>query len=171
MENRVVAITGGNSGIGLAISELFLENGYKVAIFAQSVERMQHFQKKSPDNIFIFAGDVSDSTDLETFYRQCNQLWGRLDTVIANAGIALPENIADVTEASINKSIDVNFKGVSSLFKNHYSILKKMHLLFCFHLFRHSAGRGGYLVRIRCNKSRSTFINSLFCTRIRCKRY
>jgi len=35
MKNRVVAITGGNSGIGLAISELFLAKGYKVAIFAR----------------------------------------------------------------------------------------------------------------------------------------
>ncbi len=45
MKKRVVTITGGNSGIGLAISELFLENGYKVAIFARSIERMQSFQK------------------------------------------------------------------------------------------------------------------------------
>lgn len=112
MRKRVVAITGGNSGIGLAISELFLDNGYKVAIFARSIERMQNFQKKAPSDIFIFSGDVSSSSDIETFYQECNKLWGGVDTVIANAGIALPECISDVTEDSLNKSIDINFKGV-----------------------------------------------------------
>lgn len=112
MEKRVVAITGGSSGIGLAISELFLENGYKVAVFAQSMERMLRFQKKSPEDIFIFSGDVSSSIELGEFYQQCNELWGGIDSVIANAGIALPESIADVTEDSFNKSIDINFKGV-----------------------------------------------------------
>ena len=112
MSQRVVAITGGNSGIGLAISKLFLANGYKVAIFARSIESMQSFQQTSPDNIFILSGDVSINSDLENFYRQCNERWGGIDTVIANAGIALPENIADVTEASFDKSVDINFKGV-----------------------------------------------------------
>jgi NAD(P)-dependent dehydrogenase (short-subunit alcohol dehydrogenase family) len=112
INNRVVAITGGNSGIGLAISELFLKNGYKVAIFAQSVERMVNFQKKSPENVFVYSGDVNKSKDLEAFYLRCHELWGGINTVIACAGIALPESIADVTEESFSKSMDVNFKGV-----------------------------------------------------------
>lgn len=112
MRNRVVAITGGNSGIGLAISELFLAKGYKVAIFARSVERMESFQNRSPEDVFIYPGDVSVSEDLEAFYLRCYELWGGIDTVIANAGIALPESIADVTDDSFSKSVDVNFKGV-----------------------------------------------------------
>jgi NAD(P)-dependent dehydrogenase (short-subunit alcohol dehydrogenase family) len=125
MKKRVVAITGGNSGIGLAISELFLENGYKVAIFAQSIERMQSFQKRAPTDIFIFSGDVSSSNQLETFYQQCNELWGGIDTVIANAGVALPESINDVTEESFNKSIDINFKGVFFTIQKSLTYLNK----------------------------------------------
>lgn len=112
MKHKTVAITGGNSGIGLAISQLFLNNGYKVAIFAQSSERMEAFKQQSPNNIFIYSGDVSDLSALTDFYQQCTELWGEIDTVIANAGIAIQENIADVTEDSFNKSINVNLKGV-----------------------------------------------------------
>lgn len=112
MKKRVIAITGGNSGIGLAISKLFLENGYKVAVFAQSIERLEEFRKKAPSDIFIFSGDVSSIYDVENFYKQCAKLWGGIDTVIANAGIALPEPVSDVTEDSFDKSININVKGV-----------------------------------------------------------
>ena len=108
MKKRVIAITGGNSGIGLAISKLFLENGYKVAVFAQSIERLEEFRKKAPSDIFIFSGDVSSIYDVENFYKQCAKLWGGIDTVIANAGIALPEPLSDVTEDSFDKSININ---------------------------------------------------------------
>lgn len=111
MSHRVLAITGGSSGIGLAITELFIKSGYRVAIFAQSIEQMQRVQKMSPDNISIFSGDVRSSQDLNRFYCQCTELWGGIDTVIANAGVALPENIADVTESSFENSVDINFKG------------------------------------------------------------
>ncbi len=112
MSQRVVAITGGNSGIGLAISKLFLANDYKVAILARSMESMESFLQTSPDNILIYSGDVRVNADLERFYGLCKARWGGIDTVIANAGIALPESIADVTEASFESSVDINFKGV-----------------------------------------------------------
>ena len=125
MKKRVVAITGGNSGIGLAISELFLENNYKVAIFAQSIKRMEEFKSKAPDDVFIFSGDVGSCTDIEKFYQECNELWGGIDTVIANAGIALPESISDVTEDTFNKSININFKGVFFTVKKSLTYLNK----------------------------------------------
>ena len=112
MDNRVVAITGGNSGIGLAISELFLENGYKVAVFVRSTDSMEKFKTRDPENIFIYKGDVTSITDLQNFYIECTALWGGIDTVIANAGIAVAEDIMDVTEVSFNQSANVNFKGV-----------------------------------------------------------
>ena len=125
MSNRVVAITGGNSGIGLAIADLFLEHGYRVAVLARSVERMQGFKLKSPDNILTFAGDVTVNSDLEMFYQQCSERWGKIDTVIANAGVALPENIAEVTEDSFARSIDINVKGVFFTVQKSLPHLKK----------------------------------------------
>ncbi|MCL4117027.1 UNVERIFIED_CONTAM: hypothetical protein GTU68_065990 [Idotea baltica] len=107
-----VAITGGNSGIGLATSKLFLEKGYRVAIFAQSIQTLKTVQNENPENIHIYSGDVSSVKDLEKFYKSCFDKWGKLDAVIANAGIAKPQNIEEVTESSYDKTMDINAKGV-----------------------------------------------------------
>ncbi len=112
MKNPIVAITGGNSGIGLATTKLFLEKGYKVAIFAQSIDTLKNIQETNPKNIYTFSGDVASVSDLERFYKGCFDKWGKLDVVIANAGIAKPQSIEEVTESSFNETMSINVKGV-----------------------------------------------------------
>ena len=112
MKKPIVAITGGNSGIGWATTKLFLEKGYKVAIFAQSIDTLNSIQETNPENIFTFSGDVASIDDLERFYKECFKKWGKLDAVIANAGIAKPQNIEEVTESSYKETMDINVKGV-----------------------------------------------------------
>jgi NAD(P)-dependent dehydrogenase (short-subunit alcohol dehydrogenase family) len=112
MSQPVVAITGGNSGIGLAISQLFLKNGYKVAVLEQNQSSLKALQQQDPDHVLTHCGDVSNPKDMEDFYNKCSNHWGRIDTVIANAGIAVPENIQNVSEQSLDYSLNVNLKGV-----------------------------------------------------------
>lgn len=110
--DKVLAITGGNSGIGLAISKLFLQNGYKVAVFAQSVQRLDALQQRYPNQVLAYSGDVTCLTDLDQYYKQCAERWGKVDCVIANAGVATPESIESVSEKSLDRSFDINVKGV-----------------------------------------------------------
>lgn len=112
MDKKTVVITGGNSGIGLATTRLFLAKGYRVAIFAQSSERLEDAKRSHPEDVFIFSGDVKSVADLENFYAQCGKLWSGIDVVIANAGIAVPEAASDVTEESFDQTMAVNVKGV-----------------------------------------------------------
>lgn len=112
MNNRIVAITGGNSGIGLATTNLFLQKGCKVAIFAQSKDSLNAIKAKNPDSIYTFSGNIASITDLENFYKGCSEHWGQIDTVVANAGIAKPQNTVDVTETSFDETININVKGV-----------------------------------------------------------
>jgi len=112
MKKKTAVITGGSSGIGLAATNLFLENGYRVAIFAQSAERLENIKKANSENVFTFSGDVTSVSDLELFYKQCSELWNGIDVVIANAGIATPEDFSTVTEESYSRTMDINVKGV-----------------------------------------------------------
>jgi NAD(P)-dependent dehydrogenase (short-subunit alcohol dehydrogenase family) len=112
MKNKTVVITGGNSGIGLAATELFLEKGYQVAIFAQSIERLKEIKRNHPEDVFIFAGDVKSERDLQNFYQQCAEIWKGIDVVIANAGIAVAEAVSSVTAESFDETMNTNVKGV-----------------------------------------------------------
>lgn len=112
MSQPIVAITGGNSGIGLAISQLFLKSGYRVAVLAQNQSSLNALQQQNPANVFTYCGDVSNAEDMENFYEKCSTRWGGIDTVVANAGIAVPESIQSVSEQSLDNSLNVNLKGV-----------------------------------------------------------
>jgi len=110
--SKVVAITGGSSGIGLAMSTLFLKQGHNVAILARSLEHLDLLTKTNSERLLVCSGDVCKPDDLHDFYRKCSDRWGGVDTVIANAGIALAENIATVSETSYANTMDTNVKGV-----------------------------------------------------------
>nr|WP_253806365.1 SDR family oxidoreductase [Hydrogenovibrio sp. JE_KL2] len=112
MEMKVLAITGGYSGIGLATTSLFIERGYKVAVMGRSEQGLDSLKEKYGDQVLIFQGDVTKLADIEMFYQFCIEKWGRLDVVVANAGIAEAQNVEAVTEASFDKSFNVNVKGV-----------------------------------------------------------
>jgi len=111
MTHKTIAITGGGSGIGLAIAKLFLEKGYQVAIMNRSAPSAlkTQFAGESP---LIFQGDVSQPDALTAFYQAIHKVFGRLDVVIANAGIAEQQAIEEVNEQSFDQTFNINVKGV-----------------------------------------------------------
>ncbi|ASP38494.1 ATPase [Bacterioplanes sanyensis] len=112
MSTPVMAITGGNSGIGKATVALYLARGYRVAVLARTQGQLSALLTQYPEQLMLHLGDVSVIQDLIDFYQCCQQRWGGIDVVIANAGIAKPEMLADVTSDSFSESFDINVKGV-----------------------------------------------------------
>lgn len=109
MKKNTVAITGGLSGIGLAMTELFLKKGYNVAVLTRTLNP-SHLMES--DNLLIIQGDVRKTDDLDYFYQQCQTEFSGLDVVIANAGIAKQKPSSHVTEAFFDETMDINVKGV-----------------------------------------------------------
>lgn len=83
---QIVLITGGSSGIGLALAKKFIENGSTVIITGRNLQKLEAVQKNFP-KIKIFQSDVTDDADARKLADDIQEKFGGLDVLINNAGI------------------------------------------------------------------------------------
>jgi NAD(P)-dependent dehydrogenase (short-subunit alcohol dehydrogenase family) len=116
--DRVVLITGGTSGMGLATARLLLENGANVVISGRDDERLRRAadRLRSPSDagtrLLTVRADSADLGDLDRMTDVVRERYGQVDGVFANAGIGIFQRGADVTEDDFDHTVSVNFKGV-----------------------------------------------------------
>ena len=82
----IVLITGGSSGIGLALARKFIENGSTVIITGRNLQKLESVQKVFP-KIQIFQSDVTDDADVRMLSANIQEKFGGIDILINNAGI------------------------------------------------------------------------------------
>ena len=112
LHNKVAVITGGNSGIGLAIAREFKSNGAKVVIFGRSRRTLdQAVQSLGGDSLAV-QGDVRKMDDLERLFEQTVKTFGEIDVLVANAGIAKFAPIESLPEGLFDELSDILFKGL-----------------------------------------------------------
>jgi len=111
LKGKVAVITGGNSGIGLEIAREFTLKGARVAIMGRNREALDQAVAELGDTNIGIQGDVSNLKDLSRFYEVTREKLGKIDIIVANAGIAhfTPIDITD--EALFDNICDINFKG------------------------------------------------------------
>lgn len=113
---RVVFITGGNAGIGLATAVAFAKRGVDVAIMGRRDEA-NHEAKSRIDaegaRCITFAGDVRNEGDIASAIDATVGAFGRLDYAFNNAGVEqVPTPLPDQTDEDYRRIIDVNVGGV-----------------------------------------------------------
>jgi NAD(P)-dependent dehydrogenase (short-subunit alcohol dehydrogenase family) len=112
LHNKVAVITGGNSGIGLAIAREFKENGAKIAIFGRSQETLEQAARHLSGDVLAVQGDVRRLEDLDRLFEQTAKAFGEIDVLVANAGIAKFASIESMPEHLFDELSDTLFKGV-----------------------------------------------------------
>lgn len=112
-QNKHIAITGGNSGIGLATARRLVQEGAKVTLMGRNEQSLKAAQAELGDAASIFAGDVSKVADLEGFVEHAFQAHGELDGLYLNAGIAEAQPTAEMDEAHYDRVMNINVKGVA----------------------------------------------------------
>src|SRR5260221_1085434 len=86
-EGKTVAITGGNSGIGLATAKLFREEGAKVAIAGRDQKTLDEAAKAIGGGTFAGEADVSKLGDIDKVFNQIAAKVCKIDALFSNAGI------------------------------------------------------------------------------------
>ncbi len=111
---RVVAITGASSGIGRAAAEHFGRLGMPVALMARRAERLEAIAESiraAGGRAIAVPGDVTDGADVARMVAQAVAEFGRLDVMIANAGIGFHGALEETTPEIMARLLDVNFMG------------------------------------------------------------
>lgn len=145
IKKKTVIITGGNSGIGLSITETFIKAGYFVIVGAR---RNTNLNKKFGKNILFVKIDVSKESSHNLLIKKAKEKTGRLDVYINNAGISAWKPISKINKEFINKIINTNLIGTLWGCKAATLMLKK----------------GGSIINISSIAGkRGTSNNSLYC--------
>ena len=112
LQGKVAVITGGNSGIGLATAHVFRANGAKVAIFGRSRQTLDQAAASLGSDVLPVQGDVRNFGDLERLFEQTHKKFGKIDVLVANAGIAKFAPVDVMPEELFDELSDILFKGV-----------------------------------------------------------
>lgn len=112
LAGSVVAITGASSGIGAATARALVEAGANVALSGRRKERLDALADElGQDRVVAVTGDVRDAEHNEALVQGAVARWGRLDTVVANAGIGAYGGILDLSDEQLREMVDTNYLG------------------------------------------------------------
>ncbi|SDJ31853.1 NAD(P)-dependent dehydrogenase, short-chain alcohol dehydrogenase family [Pseudomonas delhiensis] len=123
LNDKIALVTGGNSGIGLATAQRFAREGATVVITGRRRQVLDEAVGQIGGNALGICADASRLADIDALYQRIGQLYGRLDVLVANAGVIRPAAGEQVDEAQFDEQFDINVKGVF------YSIQKALPLL------------------------------------------
>ncbi|WP_209401370.1 SDR family oxidoreductase [Pseudozobellia sp. WGM2] len=127
LKDKVAYITGGSKGIGYAVAEKLLASGMKVAISGRTLQTVRKAADQLGDEnqVIGVASDVSKLRDEEEAVKKIIDKWGKIDLVLANAGLGNFAPIDEMTETQWHQMINTNLNGVFHTLKASVDALKQ----------------------------------------------
>ena len=111
MSNRTVFVTGASRGIGRAVVDRFLEDGWQVAMAARSLDVLKEIEAAHPGVSKAWHLDVSDRAEVDKVVAEAVEAFGGLDLVINNAGRGERTPIDAISDEDWHGMISVNLDG------------------------------------------------------------
>ncbi|MCB9293028.1 MAG: SDR family oxidoreductase [Lewinellaceae bacterium] len=128
LQGKTALVTGGSKGIGLGIAESLIKEGMNVAVTSRSKEAIDQaaaqLNRIGPGKAIGIAADVRNLGAQQTSVERILQEWGRLDVLIANAGLGHFASVEDLTPTQWQDTIDTNLTGVFNSIKASIPALK-----------------------------------------------
>ena len=123
--SKVIAITGAGTGIGKSCVDLFLENGYKVALLGRRKEVLES-AADNRRNTLVIPCDISDEAKVAETFSRIETKWSRLDVLFNNAGMAIPASTIDeLSPEKWKNMIDVNLTGTFLCARESFRIMRR----------------------------------------------
>lgn len=112
IEGKVAIVTGGGSGIGLAIAEKFTQAGIQTVIVGRDEKKLSQAKERLGPNCHPVVCDLSNLSSIPSFVCDVIRQFGRIDILVNNAGINMKKIIEEVTDDDFQKVITTNLTAV-----------------------------------------------------------
>jgi NAD(P)-dependent dehydrogenase (short-subunit alcohol dehydrogenase family) len=112
LADKVAVVTGGTSGIGLAIARRFVAEGARVFVTGRRQAQLDAAVAEIGAGVTGVRCDVAELTDLDALYALVAEQAGRIDVLVANAGGGTTAVLGEITEEQFDSTFATNVKGV-----------------------------------------------------------
>ena len=120
----VILVTGASSGLGKTFANHFINKGAKVIVCSRRNKFQNKFYKNSK-NFYFYRFDLNNIDKIKFFIKKLKKKFKRIDILINNAGVAIPQSVEQLTAENLLKSFKVNFFSHSLITKEVLKIMKK----------------------------------------------
>ncbi|GAB3617718.1 SDR family NAD(P)-dependent oxidoreductase [Okibacterium endophyticum] len=111
LHDAVIVVTGAGSGIGAVTARQLLSAGARVVAGELYPDRLSELADEYGDRVVVVGGDVGKPETAEALISAGVEAWGRVDSVIANAGVGYFGSVLDYNEDRIQRMVSTNFLG------------------------------------------------------------
>jgi NAD(P)-dependent dehydrogenase (short-subunit alcohol dehydrogenase family) len=111
LQDKIVLITGGTSGIGLATAQLFAAQGAEVIVTGRSPASLAQAEAVLGNTARVVRADTANLDDIDRLVAGIHERHGRLDVIFVNAGVAKFLPIEQADEGHFDEQFDINIKG------------------------------------------------------------
>ena len=128
MEGRAALVTGGSSGIGLAIARALGQDGYGLTVSARRPEKLEEAAKSLEDerlDVQAVSANMASEDVIKKVVEAHRERFGRLDVLINNAGVGIGSPIAEAETKKLDMQLDVNLRGVYLTLRECIPMLKE----------------------------------------------
>ncbi|KAI9015079.1 hypothetical protein BC832DRAFT_188566 [Gaertneriomyces semiglobifer] len=128
-KGKVAFVTGGGSGICMAMTKALMKHGAKAAIFSRTLEKLQksadELTKETGQECFAVAGDVRKFGDLEAALKKVHEHYGRIDIVVCGAAGNFLSTVENISPNGFKSVIDIDLLGTFNTAKAALPYLKE----------------------------------------------
>lgn len=122
---KTAVVTGGSRGIGLAITEKFLSEGYRVYVVSRGIGDLGSFMSQYSDSLVFLSADLSRKEEVMKVCGEIRSGIGQLDVLVNNAGQFLPGSVTEEEEGVFEFQMALNVGSAYHVTRALHSVLKE----------------------------------------------
>ena len=127
MGTRAALVTGGSSGIGLAIARVLAEEGFALTVSARRADKLDSAAEAlrgSGANVLAVAGNVAQEEDIVSVVARHEEAYGRLDVLVNNAGLGISGPIDTLLTKHLDMQIAINLRSMILFYREAMPMLR-----------------------------------------------